>query len=100
MELEKELNDREFQAFAKQYKCPKWAQTKIKKYFALTSDNSEGEQFQCRHCGRHFSVVEVFTIIDPEILLEHSVPGLPEVRAPFGSGRFWVNQCAVKEEIQ
>lgn len=96
-----ELPDGELVAYSKEYKTPKCNLDTIRKYFVFMGDDAgESEWFECRWCNRRFSVTEVFRCAVPYVLTEHSVPGLPEVQAPFGSGRFWVNQCAVREEIK
>lgn len=51
----------------------------IRQHFNVqTSDDRE--LLACKRCGRLVSYVEAFTVRSPELLLNHSVPGLPSCR--------------------
>ena len=98
-----ELPDGELVAYSKEYKTPKCNLDTIRKYFVFMGDDAgESEWFECRHCNRRFSTVEVFCCVDPYILTEHPAKGFPFICAEFGNavGQYWMNQCAVREEIK
>jgi len=82
---EPELDDREFQAWARRYQTPPDDVRLIREHFKLIANGESSEFMVCRHCGRVFSPVLVFSLIDPSFLLEHPAGSLPNT---FG------NQCA------
>lgn len=96
--MQAELDDREFEAFAAHYKTTPDQKAKIRKYLALVPRGDEGEHFECRHCGRAFGVVEVFTVRDVSVLLEHPARGMPSTRASQAEGRFFKFQCGIVAE--
>ena len=62
----------------------------VRKYFDFVG-TGDREYLRCKHCGRMFAVVEVFTIRLPGVLLSHPVPG-----------RSWGKKgmCGVREAIK